>query len=94
VKKAAIRFELMTAIKETRAKLDLRKRRENQNLNQGRSSLRRTIPAIPIRPVESSIRLPGSGVDIPDTRPEPAQFRAAQQVGPYFRFGKAMLPTS
>jgi hypothetical protein len=59
--KAAIRFALMAAIKEARGKLDLRKR---ENSSYARSNLRRNIPAIPIRPVESSIRLPGSGVAI------------------------------
>jgi hypothetical protein len=35
---------------------------KNRAENYARRNLRRTIPAIPARPVESSIRLPGSGV--------------------------------
>jgi hypothetical protein len=62
-KKAAIRFALMAAIKEARGKLGLRKR-ERPNFIYARS-LRRINPAIPIRPVDSSSRLTGSGVDSP-----------------------------
>jgi hypothetical protein len=37
--------------------------------NQGRENLRRTSPAIPISPVESSSKLSGSGVVIPVRSP-------------------------
>jgi len=86
-KKAAIRFALMAAIKEARGKLDLRKR-EQPNFIYARN-LRRTNPAIPIRPVESTSRLAGSGVDIPCLAP--AQLSVLNLV-PFIPLREAMLP--